>query len=67
VPGVDDPARVEAHFNLGVLFKDHVAARATDPAAAKDAFKKAADAFRRANTPEATLWADDCDKAAALR
>jgi len=41
VPGVVEPARVEAHFNLGVLFKDHVAARATDPAAAKAAFKKA--------------------------
>ncbi len=61
-----DPARAEAHFNLGVLFKDHVAARATDPAAAKTAFKKAADAFRRANTPEAKLWADDCDRAATL-
>jgi tetratricopeptide (TPR) repeat protein len=61
-----DPSRPEASFNLGVLWKDYTAARATDPAAAKTAFKKAADAFRRVGTPEAKLYADDCDKAAAL-
>jgi hypothetical protein len=60
-----DATRPEAHFNLGVLYKDHVAARTADPAVAKAAFKKAADAFRRANTPESKQWADDCDKAAA--
>ncbi len=60
-----DPARVEAHWNLGVLWKDYTAARATDATTAKAAFKKAANAFRRANTPEAKLLADDCDKALA--
>ncbi|MEO8700828.1 MAG: hypothetical protein ABI867_12335 [Kofleriaceae bacterium] len=60
-----DAARPEAHFDLGVLWKDYTAARATDPAAAKAAFRKAADSFRRAGTAEATLLAGDCDKAIA--
>ncbi|MBA2539466.1 MAG: hypothetical protein H0V17_07525 [Deltaproteobacteria bacterium] len=61
-----DPSRPEALFDLGVLWKDYTAARATDPVSAKAAFRKAADAFRRVNTPEAKLLADDCDRAIAV-
>jgi len=59
-----DPARPEAHFNLGVLWEDS-AMRGTDPATSKLAYRKAAEAFRRARTPEANQLAVACDQAVA--
>jgi hypothetical protein len=60
-----DAKRPEAHFDLGVLYKDYTAVRATVPATAKAALIKAAAEFRLANTKQAKDLADDCDRAAA--
>lgn len=59
-----DAKRPEAHFNLGVLWKDQ-ATRTTDTAIVKTTLRKAAEAFRRAGTADAKQLAEDCDKALA--
>lgn len=58
--------RVEAHYNLGVLHAEHVAARAKDAAVIRPALQKASAAFRKAATlaptSDAKRRADECDK-----